>query len=160
MGSIAMTIQEKIDAIRAACVAANPSIMDLTFGCLVKQKYSVKEYVPVICEGTSISRTDDGEQEYVITTHGHTRDQVFIKRYYPSDNYIVEILGRPVRLADVLFSRQNHPGPIGVDINGYFLDCDDDMTKIQILEVKWNLIKDDLRDQSPETIEFIYSLLK
>lgn len=65
----------------------------------------------------------------------------------------------PISLADVLRAFQgNEKAPIGVDMNGYFLDCDLDMTKIEILETSWNLALP-LDNQSEPTISFLYDIL-
>lgn len=66
---------------------------------------------------------------------------------------------RPITLADVLKSFQgNTKAPVGVDMNGRFLDCDDDMTEWKILDVRWNLALP-LDDQEPEVIEFLHKIL-
>ena len=66
-----------------------------------------------------------------------------------------------VRLADVLLAMQgNHRAVVAVDINGHLLDCDNDMKEWVILEQKWNLRKDDLTEQSDETISWLADLLK
>jgi hypothetical protein len=58
---------------------------------------------------------------------------------FPSD---FTALGRPIRLADVLWTLKTvHKGEHGKDLI-------------------WNLCADDLREQSEETINFLYELLK
>ena len=66
---------------------------------------------------------------------------------------------RAVRLVDVLLAMQNRVGPIGVSINGHFLDCDDDCNGLHELGAYWNLHQDSLDDQPEPTIDFLHSLL-
>lgn len=67
---------------------------------------------------------------------------------------------RPIRLADILKTMQNKTtSPIGVDINGYFMDCDNDMRRFWSRDESWNLAEDDVREQTPETIAFIHSAI-
>lgn len=68
---------------------------------------------------------------------------------------------RVIRLADVLLATQGkRNGIIGVDKNGYFIDCDNDMNNVKIYGERWNLKENNLENQSEETINFIAELLK
>lgn len=64
----------------------------------------------------------------------------------------IKILGREIRLADVLLAMKSLKERKWTDqawlITGSKDDCN------------WNLLKDSLTDQSEETIEFLYELLK
>ncbi len=86
---------------------------------------------------------------------------------------------RPIHLTDLLhaYSWLSKGILMGVNQSGYFMFSDSctplkgeykfimaDHAIIGIRDAtknaKWNLLKDDLREQSDETIDFIYSLLK
>jgi hypothetical protein len=55
---------------------------------------------------------------------------------------------RPIRLADVLLAIPQIESPIETQLTH----------RIQVV-LRWNLRKDRLEDQSPETLDFIHSLL-
>lgn len=152
--------KDKLEYIRQACIKANPSIKDLVFGCQIRQKFSVKKYVHILCEP---SKTDEGD-EYIYTTHGHTAEKVYIKRYTPTDNYILEIIGRECRLADVLLAmtkvyneRDTIDDSRNYHKNGKIIPLSDFFAEICCL---YNLTQDNLELQSEETRSFIYELLK
>lgn len=64
-----------------------------------------------------------------------------------------------VGIAEILRTiRNNETSPIGIDINGNFLDCDI-ADNLIILKQKWDLSHDDLEKQSPETINFLAKVL-
>lgn len=66
---------------------------------------------------------------------------------------------RPLELADVLRALQNNDkAPVGVDVNGYFLDCDDDMKEWWQLDLRWNLAET-LDDQTPEVWDFLHGII-
>jgi hypothetical protein len=74
----------------------------------------------------------------------------------------VSILGRPIRLADLLLAIHTHWPDSGVSIDafkGAFLDSSGLHCETNGEAVYWNLRADDLREQSEETIEFFYDLL-
>ena len=71
-----------------------------------------------------------------------------------------KILGRPIRLADVLLAlweKRIKPleGWLFVDIQGQFISGID----LEEKGIFWNLKEDDLSKQSPETIKFLTELL-
>lgn len=138
-----MTHPSKIDFIRQACIKANPSILNLEFGCEIEiEKFGVGKYL-----GT----TND------FPTGWFSLNQ----EIYPLIGHKYKILGRPIRLADVLvaigkdaekstdFDLYSDRLNIGhYDEVGYYTHC------------RWNLLSDDLTKQSQECVEFIYNLLK
>ena len=132
---------EKLELIRKKCIETNPSILDLEFGCEVMLRNS--SIVNVIC---SISKNEEGE-EYVFTTYGATADKVYLRKKFEHDNYIKKVIGRQITLADVLMAieRKYH--------------TDSFWSYFENLILKWNL-KEPLGNQSEETIDFLYSLLK
>lgn len=133
-----MTTQEKINLIREKCIAANPAIMELGFGCEVRQGKKVDQ-IWRMTPGTSFPR-------------GYSLVH-FTGAFFPDRKDAVsksfEILGRPIRLADVLLVLKDKVG------------ASQNVTKLVYgIGIYWRMKKDDLRDQSPECIDFLYSLLK
>ena len=119
----------KLEAIKKKCIEANPSIMDLVFGCEVKWLHR---------KGI-IART--------FTEHGWRMVQVNLYNKKPNTVSLrieaLEILGRDIRLADVLLA-------MGAKENW------EDLIRGKN---SWNLKNDSLDQQSPETIAFLYQLL-
>lgn len=147
---------QQIETIRQACIKANPSILDLVFGCEFC-RFSDKGIVDVLA---SLQAHMDGGFTVAMQRKGTigfnhystTRDDV--------ESWV--ILGRPIRLTDVLLATEKRWRTMyGVNpIDG--LKRDIPLREGEMLYYicsKWNLLKDDLREQSPETIEFIYNLL-
>jgi len=117
---------EKIEAIRMACIAVNPEIVELKFGCVYRCKkkgYGHCLTIPMLTKDGPVKRNTEGE---------------FVR-----DEYIKEIIGRPIRLADVL------------NINRYISD----LNVLAIVRF-WNLGNDNLLNQNIDTIDFIYDLIK
>lgn len=158
--------EEKIKAIRQACIKANPEIVELKFGC----RYKRVEYKLKISGEPEVLR----EKEYTIFDTNYTFDGekfhidgfVFTEdkgRTYPElgdrmfgatalkdhDNIKFEIIGRPIRLADVLVAR-------GLE---HFHNDDKTNELIYGYRHSWNLLRDSLDEQSDECIEFIHGLL-
>lgn len=144
-----MTNQEKLDFIREKCIEANPSITELKFGCEIKQ-------------GTIISSAYSPEWKckcYVVLLDWGSNNQ----RLVPMGE-AMEIIGRPIRLADVLlaFGYVNSQEAEGVDfwvdsagiVNGLVGDFHNGEGQIY-----WNLKDDNLSHQFPETIDFLYQFL-
>lgn len=129
-----------LQTIRQACIKANPSILDLVFGCKVRLK--------------------DGSCETITKWAQHDRFPVFLVlgngiEYIESE--IEEILGRSIRLTDVLLAIKAYKIKLDFDTRSQpFLFITDWKEKTVI----WNLLKDNLEDQSEETLEFISNLLK
>ena len=129
------TYQDKIEFIRKACIEANGEIAELKFGCKVKG-----------------SRHDIIGQVYV-----NTGDRIEVMFGCDMDAYEIdsthfEIIGRPIRLADVLWA-------INMPIKYH---TKTPTVKIELCKLlsSWNLLKDNLEDQSEETVTFISNLIK
>lgn len=135
------THKEKIAAIRAKCIEANPSILDLVFGCEINVSNDLGEYVGEFLNA------------HYIQFKKYPVPQILNKNECPN----FEIIGRPIRLADVL-SAIKQGTSYAVDARGEFVKFEND-DDYEDLGVKWNLRNDDLTKQSPETINFIYNLL-
>lgn len=135
-----------LQQLKSVIQAAVPSIMELKFGCEARQ----------------------GENVYTVLGKNKDLNGSFMVRSNESlavfDSAILganwHILGRPIRLADVLLAMQNKDmGCIGRSMNGDFLNCDDDMNNLTEVGSRWDLANDSLDNQSPETIEFLSKLL-
>src|SRR5258705_13958825 len=84
-----MTRTDKIATIRAACIAANPEIVELKFGALVEVEGALPERVA----------SDPFPRPYAI------QDMVFRTSDTGEEwrgSEVINIIGRPIRLADVL----------------------------------------------------------
>ena len=130
-----------LEIIRKACIKANPEIMELGEGCIVKYR----GFHPMVIgryEARSIA--DDG----IVEING--------------EEYEVEnILGRPIRLADVLLALKdkNKLGErIAVNQDGEFILTTTKENWFFYGE-KWDLKNDNLESQSEETIKFLANLL-
>lgn len=125
---------EKISAIREACCAANPEIKELKFGC----------------EGI-----EDGKK---FVNLGDGSWQMKDKEFWGFSSVSPEkILGRPIRLTDVLLAIDAKGDPRGnyVKVNGRLGGAWGEYIK----EISWNLRKDSIDDQDEVTISFLYEVL-
>lgn len=140
-----MTTQEKIEDIRQKCIEANPEIMELKFGCRVQNNRR-------------------GDMGYILAQefnsnvyYNEDTKQVLVRDFEPD-----EIIGRPIRLADVLLAArevsERIEGQLFVADNGMF--CIAKVGKSLDGLGYWNLAKDDLTLQGKPTIDFIHDLLK
>lgn len=122
---------EPIEIIRAACIKTNPEIMELKFGCFVKGNYD----------------------EYLFT-QSYKGSYCFINKsganWLAKSEELFEIVGRPIRFADVLLA---------------ILKTKDGCTKGEMKDILlelaylWNCFADNLSQQSPETLQFLSGLL-
>ena len=137
-------MKTNLEIIREACIKANPEIMALEFGCEIKDFF----------EGTGVVI---GIQKY--SNESDCYDVAYYKIPEPiidrsPKNLNWKILGRPIRLADVLLSiTTNRHGAK----RGQFISDDINWEHDEVYF--WNLKQDDLRHQSEETLEFLASLL-
>lgn len=175
---IGMTTLERV---RAKVIEAVPEILHTKPGCVIQHlEYpddDDRNYVIVAeCGLCSRHKTlrgcekSDGECDiddgrYAVSPGGEYDDFGYMPADVKTedlDGVKWRIIGRPIRLADVLVAMQGKDKPVqsvGVEINGRFLDCNEDMTEWHILEPRWNLRADSLDEQSPETIEFLANVL-
>ena len=129
-------MKKELQDIREACIKANPEIVELKFGCTVKFK---------------------GGKPHIIYSTAPTSNFIYcVGRFRQLRSNIKEILGRPVRLSDVLLAiggestSQKEQESYSVNLSklcGFGWN------------VCWDLRNDNLDNQSPETISFIHSLL-
>lgn len=120
-----MTKQEQIEFIKQKCVEANPSIMDLVFGCSINRPYNMYRYGGVIIgedNGSYYVMYDSISQE-IITMHDIQDD---------------EILGRDIRLDDcALIVTEGFLLSLILNWeNGYIQDQTDELLKLIIENIK------------------------
>jgi hypothetical protein len=155
-----MSKDQQLNFIREKCIAANPEIVELKFGCGITWSYD--HYL------NSVAKTRVTKNGFIVDFANMPgpspllvrleRDKT-IKRLHPDE---VQVLGRPIRLADVLLTipKNKSAKAQSVSMNGDFFDFDEDMKDYNVVGSPWNLRADDLEKQSEETINFIYELLK
>lgn len=152
---------EQLAAIRQKCIEANPEIVELKFGCALLRPSSGRPY-KVIEDMTWGANTKEvwinsvpfGSMSLPLRVN---KEEAL--RGIPDDNGEVwRIIGRPIRLADVLLAmgmRRPMRGMIYCTSDGVLIDFENRKESGAV----WNLRADDLDQQSDETISFIHSLL-
>ena len=121
----------KLEELKAVIVKANPSIMNLEFGCEIEYKKKVLKVLTVRDVTYLYVLNDDDLPEHI-----------------PLRVDLFKILGRPIRLADVLLA-------LGAD---GFVDKEQENNIMNCL-VRWEYTDDNLTHQSPETINFLHKIL-
>lgn len=156
-----MTKQTQINFIVSKCIEANPEIVALKFGCRTRRKLKLGNAI----DGTVISFDHMGKVVDGVALPDYDRIRIYEGgevNDFRAAQETIEPLGRPIRLADVLLAigsrakdfelRNDYLWSWSVDVPKY----NDDRAN----QIFWNLRADDLRDQSDETINFIYNLVK
>lgn len=174
-----MTHQEKLKRIKEKCAEANQEIMELKFGCEIEMlfgpSYDPDYGIAIIlaeCGVCSKHKRCDGEKDTCdmdtgfMCLKGSDEDGWCTFEVKSTDKY--KILGRPIRLADVLLAinQANDTNQYsGIGNNGHFTTDFGEKTAWSgdgnnQKAIMWNLRADDLEKQSEEMIEFLYQLLK
>lgn len=135
-------MEQNLKIIREAVIKIIPEIMELKFGC--ETTYGkIGLYDKYVKSFLAFSPTGDS-------------------RIFSEDTNLVEILGRPIRLADVLFTMnkvaQKTDYIYQVTTNGEFVKESRETGTTEEVAF-WNHIDDDLSHQSPECLEFLAGLL-
>lgn len=145
-------IEQNIKKIREACIEANPDIVALKFGCEVKIGGGFKRLV------WQILFNDDEDCDRI--SHVLTEsDRIGMVQISPVES-LEEIIGRPIRLADVLTAiRESGNGLWGVTDDGVFIQVDENLNIYEIRKESWPLSNDNLNEVSDETASFIANLL-
>lgn len=128
-----------LQLIKEACYKANPEIKELKFGCEIVAKKSNK----------TLTVAGQYEGDPLVLDYFTGFPQVVVVDGYMNTD-LVEILGRPIRLADVLFMIGKTKHVVAVDTDGDFIEA---------TPAEWNLLDDNLDHQSQETLQFIGNLL-
>lgn len=122
-----MTTKEKIEKIRQICITANPEIAELKFGC------ELGGLAPVLGRTYFLSKAET-EQAYFLDVYPEKwidiKDHPWYTIMVNKPAVITyEVIGRPIRLADVLFALVSSPDGNGnvreTVTNLWFLDMDD-----------------------------------
>lgn len=161
-----MNMQTNLEKVRAAVIASVPEIMELTFGCEIRKVFWYKTEKDKKAGNVDWMETGhhEGGREGVIVKDGRADflpmwvdygDQLDFS-IGPNDIVSFEILGRPIRLSDVLRAISS------LDLR-FFDHCHLTLGGTVCLmtgkDIYWNLTKDDLNLQSQETIDFLAELL-
>lgn len=132
----------KYEQLKKAIQKANPEIMELKFGCEITLKSSFDR--------------ETVQHKMVLQMSG---EHVFFDNFSQIGKIrsrdIVEIIGRPIRLADVLLALRgkNYQKMFPVEDFGIRADCP------AIWRSIWNLKDDNLDNQPEETKQFLCDLL-
>lgn len=143
--------QEQLQQLKEVIQKAVPSIMELEVGCQLKRKDRNNWIAnvlssPCFVEGELNIEYQPSPDDFWCNV-SHTPEQI-------KDEYI--ILGRPIRLADVLLALQRNQKPCLVDAIGIFYDLNGNALNIGRA---YDLDNDDLSKQSEEMQQFLFDLL-
>lgn len=143
-----MTKDQKIKEIREACIRANPEIVELKFGCKV-------EFDKSYCEYTCVGKDED----YYTYWKDKGDDERHNFTVSERDGWKpIEIIGRDIRLADVLYVIKQNIHEKESRHQLAKVSMSDQVNRL-LYTNRWNLLKDNLEDQSEDTISFIHNLL-
>lgn len=170
-----MTREQNIETIRKACVEVNPEIMGLNFGSHFTVKKNSDFEDLGVEEGTYIALFDfefDSQHfKKALTVNtalkihildGKTTDYEVVKVVTfgqfkkLQDNGNIQVIGRPIRLADVL-NALNRDGKFERRSGGLVLVW---FYRSRNSSFVWNLRTDSLTEQSDECVEFLANLLR
>lgn len=164
-----------LEIVKAECVKANPSIMELGFGCYVEistaafLKGKTLEFAPEKSTAIVISYNPGGRlgEDYCgDELYVYSLDWQCTKWFHdtntedPEDAEYIKILGREIGIADVLMAilAQDSANRTNVRLepSGQFMIRRADDT--YLLKETWNLSQP-LSGQSPECLEFLAGIL-
>lgn len=148
-------MKDKLEAIRRACIEANPEIVELKFGCRVLYRHPTEKDLPSPTVWAFVRHHENLTFSIVDNLERVERVSVL--------NNDVQIYGREIRLADVLCAMSKKDDyfilsdtSLAIDYKGYFFDPVNELGE----GIRYELANDDLTLQSPETIDFLFELLK
>lgn len=154
---------KKYQALKSKIIKANPEIVDLKFGC------EIKGFSEALGRTFFLEKGKDNSSEWIavypengIKGNLLERPIYSISASFPA-KIEYEILGRPIRLADVLLAMQKLEDDDDdrnwvVNRFGEFLKDREDIPAVDV-GMTWNLKKDDLDLQTDETKQFLINLL-
>src|SRR4051794_350657 len=99
-----MNNQEQIELIREKCIASNPEIVELKFGCEILLKYGDKERKAILVSQKHVGSWIVQFVECDDATFFFLSAKTITKREVTNAVLANGILGRPIRLADVLLA--------------------------------------------------------
>lgn len=140
-----MTIQQKRDFIRQKAIEANPEIVELKFGCEIEYEGEHGIYIEHIEGFADCFKLDHQFKSTGMCTVTNPK---------------LKIIGRPVRLADVLNALMHTEHTVCIASNERFELFNKAKNEWEQQFKTWYLVQDNLESQSEPTIDFIYSLLK
>jgi hypothetical protein len=144
---------QNLELIRQKCIEANPEIVELKFGCVVKNERH--GWIQRVASDESHPVYENDESEKVVYW-AISLDSATMRL----GNEDWKIIGRPIRLADVLLAIEKSKlyrsaellfegdGIVSLRVGQYESSC------------AYDLRKDDLNSQSEETIDFFANLLR
>lgn len=142
---------ENYEKLKKVIQEANPEIMELKFGCEVS--YNNEPFMLVSIE---FDESEEGNSTYVynvfpsILVAGEANVPTYFARLIGEYEQF-QILGRPIRLADVLLAlSEKFPGELIPKFEDY---------STTLFMGYWNLKDDNLDNQSFETKQFLINLL-
>lgn len=168
-----MTRDQQIADIRAACIKANPEIVELKYGCRIE--YAEIEWLIVQGIGKctkhklyrNCNESCDFEDAYELVREEGVftePESIILERKLIEPRHIV---GRSIRLSDLLIAMtetMTRPGDWIVDAGGQFWEIeaitDDGGWGTKPHKVRWNLKRDDLSEQSDECIAFLTGIFQ
>ena len=152
-----MTPQETLAAVRAAVIRAVPEIVELKFGCELSRKgQEDSRRLYKVIEDVGFGAND---KKCWINSVPFGSMPIELGKDMIENGGEFKIIGRPIRLADVLLAI------FGTGL-GYCSPRFGDSTKLLLAErnelggADWDLKNDDLSLQPEETVAFIHGLLK
>lgn len=131
-----MTQQKLIAKIREKVIKACPDIIELKFGCKIKNK--------------------NGALDTIVTYSNYGNFTVVGSRICSIESDIAEIIGSPIGIAEILRTIENNT------IGSFTFSISNSLFSIRNGRYLciWNLAKDNLENQSLDTLEFLWELLK
>lgn len=135
-------VLEKLNEVRNLIFEAIPEILEVKFGC--KLSYDNSDN-PETKELIYVWEDPNGDTDYsnTVTAYSPKLDKIVMGNAWAVTNYAVR--GRTIRLADVFLSFVRHEKNLASEMY------------LMILSM-WDLSKDDLELQEPNTIEFLHNL--
>jgi len=140
-------MDNNLEELKQIIIKANPSILDLKFGCKVKTE-------TVVIEGKIIRSLSNDRVEVLVEG---INNQIILK------NQIAEILGRDITLSDVLVAlgKKNLKIAIVVEENNLIINYWDSKPAFKFPRNTCNWIPNKpFHEQSKETWEFLYEVMK
>lgn len=156
-------MNNNLSKVRAACISAVPEIMELKFGCRLKDKSDNEDYLfvdwhfntcPTVIPVAALGKTpfEDGcSWQDTIFSMGDVSNEKIKNPFGAESTY--EILGRPITLEDVLLLLRS----ITPKVNPLRSNTHPAYVESSVIK-RWKLGLP-LSEQPPETIDFLASLL-